>query len=215
MRFGRSAWVLMISSLAAPGVIIDRIAIVAGNAIIKDSDIERDIRVVSFLNREKLSFDISTRRAAANRLIDQSLIQREIDVGEYQVPPESDADKLLRDTEKDRAPSPQVFSRLLAGYGLSVEQLRGYLYWQLTVLRFIDQRFRPAVLVTDDDVQNYYREHSTEFSKTRSGQPESLDDARGEIRETITNERINQQFDGWIRSRRRSTNIQFLEESLK
>ncbi|MGA8599549.1 MAG: hypothetical protein WB676_32915 [Bryobacteraceae bacterium] len=205
----------MMSSLAARAVIIDQIAVVVGSAIIKDSDIERDIRVVSFLNREKLSFDVSTRRAAANRLIDQSLIQREIDVGEYQVPPESDADKLLRDTERDRAPSPQAFSRLLAGYGLSVEQLRAYLYWQLTVLRFIDQRFRPAVLVTDDDVQNYYREHSAEFSKTHSGQPESLDDARSEIRETITNERINQQFDGWIRSRRKSTNIQFLEESLK
>jgi hypothetical protein len=215
MRFGRTFCIVMISCLAASAVIIDRIAIVAGNAIIKDSDIERDIRVVSFLNRQKLSFDAATRREAADRLIDQLLIQREIDVGEYQVPPESDAAKLLQNTERDRAPSPQAFSHLLAGYGLSVEQLRAYLYWQLTVLRFIDQRFRPAVLVTDDDVQNYYREHTAQFRKAPDGQHESLDDARPEIREIITNQKINQQFDRWIRSRRRSTNIQFLEESLK
>jgi hypothetical protein len=121
----------------------------------------------------------------------------------------------LQDTEKDRASSPEMFSRLLSRYGLSVEQLRAYLYWQLTVLRFIDQRFRPAVLVTDDDIQNYYREHSAEFTKRENDQPKSLDEARGEIRETITNERINRQFDAWIRARRRSTTIQFLEESLK
>lgn len=212
---GRAVCVVMVSSFAARAVIIDQIAVVVGGAIIKDSDIERDIRVVSFLNRQKLIFDVSTRKAAASRLIDQSLIQREIDVGEYQIPPESDAGKLLRDTEKDRAASAGEFSRLLAQYGLSVEQLRAHLYWELTVLRFIDQRFRPAVLVTDDDVQNYYREHAAQFRNPHTGQPESLDEARSEIRETITNERINQQYDAWIRTRRRATNIRFLEESLK
>jgi hypothetical protein len=206
---------VIISCLAARAVIIDQIAIVVGNAVIKDSDIERDIRVVSFLNRQKLSFDLSMRKEAANRLIDQSLIQREIDVGEYQVPPESDADKLLLDTQKERAATAEAFSRMLARYGLSVEQLRAHLYWQLTVLRFIDQRFRPAVLVTEDDVQNYYREHASDFRTTSGGQPKSLDEVRNEIREIITNERINRQFDAWIRARRRSTNIQFLEESLK
>lgn len=214
MRIGRLSCLVMISCLAASAVIIDRIAIVVGDAVIKDSDIDRDIRIVSFLNRQKLSFDPAVRKEAASRLIDQSLIQREIDVGEYQVPPESEANKLLTDTEKQRAKSPALFKRQLEEYGLSLEQLRSYLYWQLTVLRFIDQRFRPAVLVTDEDIQTYYKDHLADFKKT-AGEPPSLDKVKTSIRDILTNERINKQFDNWIRLRRRLAGVQYREESLK
>ena len=45
------------------------------------------------------------------------------------------------------------------------DQLRRYLQWQLTVLRFIDQRFRPGVLVTEEEVRAYYDEHRAELQK--------------------------------------------------
>ena len=206
--------VFMLLNLAATAVIIDRIAVVVGDAVIKDSDINRDVRLVSFLNREKLSFDLAARKAAANRLIDQSLIQREIDLGDYQVPSKSDADKLFLDTQKERAPSPATFARMLEHYGLSTAQMKSYLYWQLTVLRFIDQRFRPAVLVTDEDAQAYYQQHRDDF-KTKDGKQKSLDEASAEIREILTNQQINKQFDNWLRVRRRSAGIQYHEAALK
>src|SRR2546421_3945481 len=34
------------------------------------------------------------------------------------------------------------------------------LFRSLTVLRFIDVRFKPAVLVTDDEIEKYYRDHA-------------------------------------------------------
>jgi hypothetical protein len=204
----------MILSAAATAVIIDRIAVVVGDAVIKDSDINRDVRLVSFLNREKLSFDLTARKAAANRLIDQSLIQREIDLGDYQVPAQSDADKLFLDTQRERAPSPAAFARMLEHYGLSTAQMKSYLYWQLTVLRFIDQRFRPSVLVTDEDAQAYYQQHSGDF-KTKNGEQKTLDEASAEIREILTNQQINKQFDSWLRARRRSAGVEYHEADLK
>ena len=45
-------------------------------------------------------------------------------------------------------------------YGLTEPKLREQLLWQLTVLQFIDERFRGGVVVTDDDVRDYYDEHS-------------------------------------------------------
>ena len=215
MRVGRICCVFMISCLVAPAIIIDRIAVVVGNAVIKDSDIDRDVRIVSFLNRQKLNIDLAARKEAANRLIDQSLIQLEIDVGDYQTPPESDANKLLADTRKERAPSTAMFSQLLAQYGLSTEQLKNYLYWQLTVLRFIDQRFRPSVLVTDEQIQAYYKQHLRDLGKTTTGGPPALDKVQSSIRDILTNEQINKQFDSWIRLRRRAAGIQYREASLK
>jgi hypothetical protein len=195
--------------------IIDRIAIIVGTHLIKDSDIERDIRVVDFLNRQKLSFDLPERRVAASRLIDQAIIQRELLVGEYQTPPESDAEKLLLQTQRDRARSAALFDRELSTYGLDRAQLQRYLLWQLTVLRFIDQRFRPAVLVTDADVEKYYSEHSAEFKSASAAQAPSLEDIRSQVREKLTDEGINTQFDNWLAARRKSLKVEYREESLK
>ena len=213
----RPASILLALTLSASlnATIIDRIAIVVRDGIIKDSDIDRDIRVVDFLNQEKLTFDEAARRTAANRLIDQALIQREIDVGEYRTATEADAEHLLEQTQKERYHSPAVFARALEKYGLTREQLKGYLRWQLTVLRFIDERFRPAVLVTDEEVAQYYRDHASEFRNASTGQTRTLDEARQDIRNTLTEQRVNKQFETWLDARRKSANIQYREASLK
>jgi peptidyl-prolyl cis-trans isomerase SurA len=214
MRLGNMALAIL-SCLALRATIIDRIAIVVGDRIIKDSDIERDIRVVDFLNQQKLDLSLAARRKAADRLIDQAIIQRELQVGEYQTASESDAAKLYTQTEKDHAPSPAAFNRELASYGLTGEQLKRYLLWQLTVLRFIDQRFRPAILISDDDVEQYYRDHSSEFRQTNSSQPKSLDEVRDQIKESLTEDRINKQFYAWLAARIKNLTIEYREEALK
>jgi hypothetical protein len=201
--------------LSLQATIIDRIAIIVNNQIIKDSDIERDIRVVDFLNREKLVVDTATRKIAANRLIDQVLIRREIQVGEYQTPSQSDADKLFQQIAKDRFANRAALIKTLASYGLTEDQLKHYLLWQLTVLRFIDQRFRPAVLVTDQEVEQYYNEHRSQFRKTGTAQPKNLDEARSEIQQTIADERMNKLFYAWLAARRKSAQIQYKEEALQ
>ena len=55
----------MLFSCSLPAVIIDRIAVRVGNAIIKDSDIDRIVRVTEFLNDEPLNLSDKARRDAA------------------------------------------------------------------------------------------------------------------------------------------------------
>jgi hypothetical protein len=59
--------IFMLASFHLDAVIIDRIAIVAGNGIVKDSDIERDIRVTQFLNGQPLDLGLAARKAAIIR----------------------------------------------------------------------------------------------------------------------------------------------------
>jgi hypothetical protein len=208
MRFARLSFALLLCAVLQ-ATIIDRIAIVVGDSIIKDSDISRDIRVVSFLNQQKANFDAVSRRTAANRLIDQALIRREIEAGEYQTPPQSAADSMMSDMQKERFHNNAVFEHALAADGLTKDELKAYLAWQLTVLRFIDQRFRPAVLVTDSDVEQYYHDHQNSYKG------KTLDSVRDEVRQTLTDERINKVFDSWLNSRRKAAKIQYREESLQ
>lgn len=208
--------VLLVSlAMTSSATIIDRVAVVVNKNIVKDSDIERDIRLVSFMNGQKPVSDPATRKEAANRLVDQDFIRTEITMGEYPQPAPSAVDQMLAQTVKSRFTSQQQFEASLRSYGLTEAELKRYLRWQLTVLQFIDVRFRPAVLVSDEDIQKYYDEHLAELSREHPNQPHTLEALRDEIEQTLTGERVNDQFYAWLAERRKAAKIEFHEEGLQ
>ena len=75
--------VVFLAASLTQAAIVDRIAIIVGNAIIKDSDILRDLEVTAFLNNESPVISPASRKIAAGRLLDQALIRKEIEAGEY------------------------------------------------------------------------------------------------------------------------------------
>jgi hypothetical protein len=203
---------LFVAVLLAPAVIIDRIAVIIGNSIVKDSDIDRNLRVTSFLNREPLNFNNAARKAAADRLIDQIFIRREIQLGDYPVATPQETNSQLDRLKEERYKSKLAFEQALHRYGLTELELRTEFQWQLTVLSFIEIRFKPAVLITDDDINKYYQEHAATLQRQYPGK--SLDDLREQIRDTLTGEQVNQRFFRWLGYQRKNNKIQFCEESL-
>src|SRR5947209_839509 len=71
--------------------VIDRIAVVLGKHVIKASEIDLDLRVTEFLNREPLTRDAAAKKKSAERLIDQQLIRQELATGGYSRAGEADA----------------------------------------------------------------------------------------------------------------------------
>jgi len=198
----------------AYGVIIDRIAVRVGNAIIKDSDISRIVRVTEFLNDEVLNLGNGARREASKRLIDQAFIRQEIRVGDYPRASWEEADAQIDKLKKSRFKSSTAFQQALAHYGLVEPDLRFEFQWQLTVLRFIDLRFKPAVLVTDDEIAKYYQDHLAALRRSNPGKS-SLEDLHDQIQDLITGERVNKEFFAWLDDQRKTTRVEFREESLR
>ncbi len=194
---------------------MDRIAVVVGMRVVKSSDVERDLRVSEFMNREPLNLGADVKRKVAERLIDQELIRQEMMNGGYSNPADQDANEILQQLLRDRFQRSDAQLRAaLARYELSEEQLRRYLAWQLAVLRFIDQRFRPGVLVTDEDVQAYYQQHKQELQKAYL-QNSSIEALDSKLRETIVGERINLSFEQWLKQSRTQTRIEFREAAFQ
>src|SRR6202043_1819768 len=125
-----------------PADIIDRIAISAGNQVITESQIDEEVRVTQFLNGEKLDLSAGESKKAAGRLIEQAFVKREMELSRYPLPPLSDADKQL-EMVKAGYPSEAQFQDALRTYGIVEDALRRHLAWQLTLLRFVEFRFRP------------------------------------------------------------------------
>ena len=176
----------LLASMAPGGVLIDQIAIVVDQSIIKDSDIERDIRVTEFLNHEPLNLNLAERKKTANKLIDQALIRREIREGDYQWATATQASDQLEYLIKKRYPSRAAYQRALKTYGFDEADLREQFRWQLTVLQFIDARFAPSVVMPEGG----------------SGDKTKLE------------AEVNRLFFAWLEQQRKDAKIVFHEEGL-
>lgn len=204
---------LLTASVGSGAAILDRIAVVVGRHAIKTSDIQRDLRLTAFLNRERLDSSSQAKRTAAERLIDQEIIRQEIVTGEYRRPPESEADAVEKQLIHDRYGGSEASLRqALARYRLTEEQLRAQLLWQLTVLQFVDQRFRPEAYVSDDEVRAYYDQHREELRKQHPTNG-SFEDLQGQIRQQLEGEQINQKFTAWLEEARKRAHIEYKQEA--
>jgi hypothetical protein len=213
MYYSRTFTILTLAAALGNAVVVDRIAVVVGKRAVKASDIDRELRVASFLNRQPLDESPAARRKAAERLIDQELMRQELLAGQYAQPSEKDAAAYLQQLKRDRFNNSDTqFRAELSRYGLTEEQLRRQLLWQLTVLRFIDQRFRPAVVVTDEEAGAYFREHLAELQKAYP-KNNSFEALLPKIRDTLTGERINQAFEEWLTETRRGIRIEYREQA--
>ena len=91
--------------------------------------------------------------------------------------------------------------------------LRTQFQWQLTILRFVDLRFRPAVLITDDEIDKYYQDHMAALRREYPGkQPDEL---RSQVRDILTGEKVNTDFFAWLDDQRKDNHIEYLEASLR
>ncbi len=197
--------------LPARAVIVDRIAIVAGGKIITDSQIVRRVRLAAFQNGEQPDLGPASRQRAAQQLIDQRLVESEMDLGRY--PPLDAAHrKALLDNymKKNYHSDAAAMNKALAAYMLKPQDLEEDLGHQADLLTFLNLRFRPAVQVTDEDVEKYYDKIK---GADKSGGPSSRE--RAAIERKLTAERADKELDLWLQDQRKRTKIEYLEKDLE
>jgi peptidyl-prolyl cis-trans isomerase SurA len=208
-------WILLL--VFAPvlcGEIIDRIVITVGNQVVTQSQIDGEIRVTAFLNRAKVDLGADARKQAAGRLIEQALIKREMDLSRYPLPELSDAGESL-ESLKATYSSDADFQNALQASGITADDLTRRLWWQLTLLRFIDYRFRPGIQIPASDVQAYYRQQVSEWQQKGTKPIPSLEESRDQIEEILTQKRIDQALEAWIQDTRKQVPITYLDPGLQ
>ena len=198
----------LISSVAARGEIIDRVAVSVGNQVITEDQIGEEIRVTAFLNHETPDLSPAQKRRAAERLIEQTLVRREIEFSKYPLPPMSDAQQAV-DKIQAQFSDDSAFEQALAKCGLKEKDLLSHLWWQLTVLRFIDYRFRPGVQVKDADVQAFYDEEVEKWRQQGIEKIPTLEDSRARIEAIVEQQRVDQALDRWLGDTRTQVEIRY------
>jgi peptidyl-prolyl cis-trans isomerase SurA len=196
--------------------VIDRIAVTLDNQIITESEVAREIRLSTLLNGDPLVFSPEARRKAADRLVEQKLIRREIELGRYLEPNKDEVAATLKQIQKQRFRDLEDYRQSLEKYGVSEDDLNAHVLWQLTLLRFIDARFRPGIQVSDEEIRAYFDREQRKLEGTADpGKPQSFEDLRDQIGETLINQIVDQQLDDWLAAARKRTRIVFHPEAFQ
>jgi peptidyl-prolyl cis-trans isomerase SurA len=189
-----------LSSATARAEIIDRILAVVNGALIMQSDVTMSVRlglVPSAAGSDSLA-------APLDALIERRLVLEEVDRYAPPDPADADVDRRLAEV---RARAGTAFDAILRESGISVEQLRRQVRDDLRIDAYLLQRFG-AMQPSDDEVQQYYRDHQSSF--IRNGTLRPLDDVRDVVRaELMANQRATMIKD-WIAGLRRRATINVL-----
>ncbi len=200
-----------IASLQAE--VLDRLAIVVGRHVITELQLDEELRVTAFLNGQPVVRSGDERRAAADRLVEQLLIRREMDLSRYPFPDRQEVNAYLEQISSQFG-TPDEFHKRLAEYNLSEDVLRDHLALQLMTLRFIEYRFSSDLSVSDEDIENYYRNEAAQ-KKQQGAELPALNAVKESIRQKLIERRTDQALDNWLEEARKQVNIVYLDKSLQ
>ena len=211
MRF-----ILLLSlTLSLQATILDRIAVTVGSQVITEQQLDEELRVTAFLNHEKLARTEAARRTAADHLVQQLLVKREMELSHYPLPGAEDEDQYLAEVQAGFRP-PASFAQAISQYGLTEAMLKQHLILQLTTLRFIEFRFRPNIGISDADIQTAYERETVAWRAVHPGDvPPSLAASRESIRQALIEERTDQVLDTWLEETRKQVSIIYLDKTLR
>ncbi len=205
--------ILLALSLRAE--VIDQIAVTVDNQVITQSQIVGQIRITAFLNGEQPDFSAQNRRRTADRLIEQLLVVREMDLTRYPQPTLAEIQETLKQV-KGRSGSEDAFRRALAEYRISQEQLEEALRQQAALLRFIDLRFRPEVQVQESDVSRYCENvYLPERRKQGGAAALTLEQAMPQCEEDFTSQLVDTRVETWLKESRGRSRITYQEDAFR
>jgi hypothetical protein len=206
--------IVILLAAAAPAEIVDRIAVTIGDRIITEQQIVHEIRVAAFLDREQPDISAAAKRVAAERLIKQELIRREMESTHYPMPEKSEAEPLEKQIVEQYG-GKAAYRAALGTCALTREEVLEQLWWQLTTLRFIDYRFKPAVHLPEGAVESYYPEQVEKWKAQGEKNIPSLEESRDFIERILTAARVDQALDFWLDEARKRSNIRYRKEAFE
>ncbi len=176
---------------AASAEVIDRVLATAEGHVITLSD----VRTVETLSLVPSLRGDDPRQSTVDRLIDRVLVLQEV---ERYAPPEPDAAAIAERVASitGHFASPSDLDAALRKVGADRSFLRQWARNDLRIARYLDQRFAGVLEPTEEEIENYRRQHAKELP--------SGDDAADQaelvrrVRERVTAERRAALIREWI-----------------
>jgi len=230
---------IILVTVCPAAIVLDRIAVTVGNDAITESEVLEELRITAFLNGTLLDFGPEARRAAAERLVDQDLIRREMKASHYLAPEAKLAEQMLENFKKSHFRSEAEFQEALRRYGITAGQVKAHLLWELAALRFTDLRFDSHPNLASETFRRQMEQHIVRLSQEEALKDSTEAESRARVnpQQRTANPfapqtdstpapsnlapnnpaagNVDQQLDGWLKEIRSQVQIQFRKEAFQ
>jgi hypothetical protein len=184
--------------------VVDRIVARVENDIILMSEVRALGRYQQFLDGAS-----ETDSQILDRLIDQWIVRTEADVSRFPHPSSVEIDRGVARIRQSLGSAEEYESRKQQS-GMSDQDIRAMVSAQLYLGNYLDSRFRSAVRIEPQAVEDFYRNVVVPRAKARGQDPPALDAARDSIEEALMQNGINAQADQWLKESRTRLHIEKL-----
>jgi len=197
---------------AAAGEILDRIVARVNGHVILQSDWDDAVRYEAFMNvRPVEAITPAQRKAVLDRLIDQELLREQIPSSDAEyAPSKEEVAKRIEEIRKQYpgADDDAAWRATLTLYDLGEEELKRHVVLQLSLLKMVDDRFRPTIQIDPKSIESYYQQSLLPQLKGSGAKEVPLAQVTPKIKELLTQQKVDQLLTSWLQNLRASSEIQ-------
>lgn len=207
---------------SASSVMLDQVVAVVNRHAILLSDVEDEIRL-SILDTTRGEDGQVSEQRALEQLISRALIEQQIRQEDLRAiePTQEEVNSRLEEIRRQlplcirqNCASDAGWNAFLAAHALTRERVEAYIRYRLEILRFIEQRFRQGIEISQEQIANYY--HDTLVPQYAPGEAvPALGTVSARIEEILLEQQVNVLFDNWLNNLREQGDVEVLEPSLK
>jgi hypothetical protein len=207
--------IAVFTTSAAAAELVDCVAATVDRQVITLGRIIIENRLAAFQEGRQPDQSPEARRRTAERLVDRRLLLREIEISGFPQAVRVDAMAAL-DELKKRWTNADEYEAALSRYEIREEELLDFLQTQLTVLRFLQVRFRAESEVTEAEIERYYEEKFAPEVRARTGTAAPpLNAVRREIEAILSAEAADRAISRWLDHARSRARIEYREAAFQ
>jgi len=194
---------------ARPAEVVDRIVATVNGHVILQSDWDDAVRLEALAEGRSLNqVTDQDRSRVLDRLIDQELVREQAQGAEAPPAPAEELQQRIHDIQKQQsANNPDEWQATLNRYALEEKQVEAWLTRDISILHQVEARLRPAVQITPQNVEDYYRDTFLPQLRKIGSQDVPLTQVSAQIREILTQQKVNELFNSWLQSLRAESKI--------
>lgn len=198
---------------------LDHVVAVINGEVLLQSDVDEEMHF-AVLEPFQPHAGRDTRQDALHRLISRVLILQQMKTQRQFSANISDADvenslKELRShlpqCAKYKCETAEGWKKFLAANDLTSSEVAEHWKQRLTILRFIDVRFRAGIRISHESVAEYYEKTVVPaFSRQRQNAP-PLNEVSSRIQEVLLQQQVNGLLRDWLKSLRSEGSLQIID----
>jgi hypothetical protein len=193
------------SGLCSAAEVIDRIVATVNRRAILQSEWDEAVAFECLVNGRPLKEVTSgDRRQTLERLIDQALIAEQMRASSFVPATPEDIASRVREL-RQTVPAWKTddgWRAVLAGYGLTEQDVEERTAVQVNLSRYLELRFHPEIHIDRRAMENYYREQLLPQLRSSGWRETPFEQVAPMIEQLLIEQRLNELQDQWVRALR-------------